>query len=69
VTVRQVSSGEVAEFAILGAWDSDPARNVISYRTSMAQTLLGKKENDVVEIVADEHRETWKIESIHAYSG
>jgi transcription elongation factor GreA len=69
VTVKQVTSGEVVEFTILGAWDSDPAKNIISYRTSMAQTLLGKKENEVVEIVADEHKETWQIESIRAYSG
>ncbi|MDR3144534.1 MAG: GreA/GreB family elongation factor [Puniceicoccales bacterium] len=69
VKLRQVESGESIEYTILGAWDSDPAKNMISYRANMAQMLLGKKENDIVETVSDDNRERWKIESICAYGG
>ena len=67
VKVRQVVSGEVAEYVILGAWDSDPSKNIISYRASIAQSLLGKKKNDIVETIADDSKETWKIEEISVY--
>jgi transcription elongation GreA/GreB family factor len=66
VRVRQVASGEVAEYVIMGAWDSDPSKNVISYRAGIAQSLLGKKKNDVVETVVDDSKETWRIEEISA---
>jgi transcription elongation GreA/GreB family factor len=69
VKLRQLESGESVEYTILGAWDSDPARNMISYKAVMAQMLLGKKENDIVETVSDDSRERWKIESICAYGG
>ena len=55
------------DFTILGAWDSDPAKNIISYKTAMAQALLGKKVGDVVEIESGNTTETWKVESIRAY--
>jgi transcription elongation GreA/GreB family factor len=45
VKIRRMGSGEVVEYAILGAWDSDPARNVISYGANVARALLGKREN------------------------
>ena len=67
VTARKDGSGESSDFTILGAWDSDPARNIISYKTAMAQALLGKKVGDVVEIESGNTTETWKVESIRAY--
>ncbi|MDR1413868.1 MAG: GreA/GreB family elongation factor [Puniceicoccales bacterium] len=69
VRVKQVESGEVLEYVILGAWDSDPAKNIISYKAHIAQALLGKKEKDLIESMGEDHRETWQIESIHAYEG
>jgi transcription elongation GreA/GreB family factor len=67
VTARKDGSSESSDFTILGAWDSDPARNIISYKTAMAQALLGKKVGDVVEIESGNTTETWKVESIRAY--
>lgn len=67
VKVRQTVSNEEVEFTILGAWDSDPAHNVISYKTAMAQALLGKKVKDVVSISTENANETWEIKSIRAY--
>ncbi|MDR1595467.1 MAG: GreA/GreB family elongation factor [Puniceicoccales bacterium] len=64
VRLRHVTSGEITEYVILGAWDSDPVKNIISYKTSIAQALLGKKAKDTVETVGDDHAETWQIEAI-----
>jgi transcription elongation GreA/GreB family factor len=68
VRIRRVDSDETTEYTILGAWDSDPAKNIISYRTTVAQALLGKRASDIVEAVSDDRKETWQIESIRSYS-
>lgn len=67
VRLKNANTGDFAEFTILGAWDSDPAKNIISYKTNMAQSLLGRKPNDLVEVCSDDHSETWQVESIRAY--
>lgn len=38
------------EFVILGVWDIDPDRNVISYQSGIARALLGKRKGDSVEV-------------------
>src|SRR5437773_9071478 len=61
VTVRDKSSKKQETYTILGAWDGDPDRHIISYQTAIGQALLGKKAgggatlpNGDVEIVAIE---------------
>lgn len=43
VTVREKNSQKQETFTILGAWDGDPDRHIISYQTAIGQALLGKK--------------------------
>ena len=64
VGLREGSSGKVLKYAILGAWDSDPDRNLLSYLTPLGQSLLAKKEGDAVETEVDGVRENWTVESI-----
>jgi transcription elongation GreA/GreB family factor len=61
VTVRDKNSQKQETFTILGAWDGDPDRHIISYQTAIGQALLGKKAgeaatlpNGEVEIVSIE---------------
>jgi transcription elongation GreA/GreB family factor len=61
VTVRDKNSKNQETYTILGAWDGDPDRHVISYQTAIGQALLGKKSgetatlpNGEVEIVSIE---------------
>ncbi|MFZ5806900.1 MAG: GreA/GreB family elongation factor [Verrucomicrobiota bacterium] len=56
-------------YTILGAWDSDPEKGVISYLTAVAKNLLNHKVGDIVELPLDETQTlTVKIESIEAYN-
>ncbi len=64
VELREGSSGETRRYAILGAWDSDPDRNILSYLTPLGQALLGRKVGDKVETEIDGVREVWTVESI-----
>lgn len=42
--------GKVQEFVILGPWDSDPEKGIISFQSPLAKQLLGKKPNEVVKM-------------------
>ena len=48
VSLRRVKDGGVETYTILGAWDTDPAKHIISYLSQMAQALIGKKAGERV---------------------
>src|SRR5438477_1291121 len=50
VTVRDKESKKTETYTILGGWDGDPDRNIISYQTAIAQALLGKKAGEVATL-------------------
>jgi len=50
VEVRKVADGSTTTFTILGAWDGDPDRHIISYKTAFGAALLGRKPGDVVKV-------------------
>ena len=49
VNLIDSNSGENQRYVILGAWDSDPDNNILSYLTPLGQKLLGKKNGENVE--------------------
>jgi transcription elongation GreA/GreB family factor len=53
---------------ILGAWDDDPDKGVISYLTPVAQALLNKKVGDSVEYEVHGVRHHHRIDNIEAYN-
>ncbi len=57
-------SGAHVEYAILGAWDSNPEAHILSYQTPLSQQLLNRKVGDSVVTEIDGNRETWKIVGI-----
>ena len=66
VTLRAKDSGKEETYTILGAWDGDPDRHIISYQTAIAQALLGKNVGEVVTLQADEGTGDFEIVSIEA---
>ena len=50
VTVRDKASKKQETYTILGAWDGNPDRNVISYQTAIGQALLGHKAGEAVTL-------------------
>ncbi len=53
VTVADLGTKQEQTYHILGAWDSDPARGIISYPAALAQALLNKKLGDTVEAAGE----------------
>ena len=50
VTVRDKASKKQETYTILGAWDGDPDRNIISYQTAIGQAILGHKAGETVTL-------------------
>lgn len=68
VTVTNIAKGAGTTFHILGAWDGDPDRNIISYPAALAQALLNKKAGDEVEWEDDAGRQRFRVERIEKVS-
>ncbi len=68
VTVRVLETGARQVFHILGAWDGNPDRHILSYPAALAQALLGKKPGEDVEWEDDTHRQRYRIEQIEKVS-
>ncbi len=64
VSVRDEDSGSEETYTILGAWDSDPERHIISYKTAIGQALLGHKLGEVVLLNTDHGTSRFAIISI-----
>lgn len=64
VELKEGSTGKKHKYAILGAWDSDPKNNVLSYKTPLAQQLLGKEKGAVASTKIGGNEEEWTILSI-----
>jgi transcription elongation factor GreA len=54
-------------FGILGAWDYDPERGIISYQSPMAQAMIGRKPGDEVEFDMEGTHRRLRIESIEVW--
>jgi len=67
VVATDLSSNQAETFTILGAWDSDPDKGVISYLTPVAMALLNRKVGDEVEFELHGSKRRHRIEKIEAW--
>jgi transcription elongation GreA/GreB family factor len=64
VGVTNLDGHQAETFTILGAWDSDPDKHIISYLAPVAQTLLNKKPGEEVEVETEGGTRRYRIDSI-----
>jgi transcription elongation factor GreA len=67
VQAMDLGANQPETFTILGAWDSDPERGVISYLSPVAQSLLNNKVGDEVEFELHGAKRRHRIERIEAF--
>ncbi len=67
VSVTEMNSQHAESFFILGAWDSNPEKGIISYLSPVAQALLNRKVGDEVEFENDSNSKRYRIEAIEVY--
>ncbi|ACB77306.1 transcription elongation factor GreA [Opitutus terrae] len=68
VEVASVKDGHHTTYTVLGAWDGDPEKHFISYKTPFGAALLGKKTGDVINVKTDASDEDYAIVSIARYA-
>jgi transcription elongation GreA/GreB family factor len=67
VDVTDLENQQVEHYVILGAWDSDPEKGIISYLTLVAQSLLNRKAQEEVEVPLENGKKRYRIDNIAAY--
>jgi transcription elongation factor GreA len=64
VVLKEGTTSKKQRYSILGAWDSDPKNDVLSYKTPLAQALLGKEPGATVTTKIGDSEEQWTVLSI-----
>ncbi|MGB0343975.1 MAG: GreA/GreB family elongation factor [Coraliomargarita sp.] len=67
VDLKEGSSGKTRRYSILGAWDSDPDNDILSYKTPLAKQLLGKSAGETVTTRIGGSEEDWTVLGIARY--
>lgn len=65
VTLKS-TSGDYERYSILGAWDGDPERGILSYKTAIGQALLGRASGERVILNTDQGASDYEITAIEA---
>lgn len=68
VDVQNVTTSQTTRYTILGAWDGNPDKNILSYKTPFGAALLGKKAGDVVTVKTGASEEDYKVIAIARYA-
>lgn len=68
VDYEDTATGQTETLTILGAWDSDIEKHVVSYLSELAKSLLGKAVGDEAEIPTDHGTRKVKVTAIRACS-
>jgi len=64
VYLKNELSGEVENFTILGPWESDPERNVISYLSPLGKKLLNHKAGEKLAFTIHDRKFQYAVERI-----
>ena len=67
VSLREPSNGREDAYTILGAWDGDPDRGIVSYQSALAQALLAHKVGEQVDVPTEHGDRRAEIVKIEAY--
>ncbi len=67
VDLRMHSTGQIVTYSILGAWDSNPEKCILSYQTPLAEQLISKKVGESVRISIDDHQEEYTLVRIRRW--
>jgi transcription elongation GreA/GreB family factor len=67
VRLGDLTSLQPETYTILGAWDSLPEKHVVSYQSPIAQSLLGKKVGDEVQLESEGTVRRCRVEAIEPH--
>jgi transcription elongation GreA/GreB family factor len=67
VHVTDLTNNHRENFAIMGAWDGDPEKGLISYLTPVGHALLNRKPGEEVDLEFEGQKRRFRIDSIEQF--
>jgi transcription elongation factor GreA len=67
VLLRDAATGEERDYTILGPWDADFEKRILSYRSPIAKALLGAKKGETIHLDSEEGRMDFIVGDIRKY--
>jgi transcription elongation GreA/GreB family factor len=67
VTLKGIPDGRIDVFTILGAWDGDVDKGILSYQSALAQAMIGRKVGDQLSVPTEHGERSVEIVTIEAY--
>jgi len=67
VTLRETKADRIEKYTILGAWDGDPDKGILSYLSALAKALIGHKVGEAINVPTENGERAVVIEKIERY--
>ena len=67
VRCKEAANGQTDVYTILGAWDGDAEKGILSYQSAFAQAIIGHKVGEQVSVPTEHGERVVEIVSIEAY--
>ncbi len=67
VILKDVKTGDERHYTILGPWDADFEKRVLSYRSPIAKSLLGAKKDEAIHLDIEEGKKDYLVTEIRKY--
>lgn len=61
ITLNSIDDEKTEKFTILGPWESEPSKKVISYTSPMGENLLNKSVGDTVDVGTNNNKRRYKV--------
>jgi transcription elongation GreA/GreB family factor len=61
ITLNSIDADKTEKFTVLGPWESEPSKKVISYTSPIGETLLNKSVGDIIEIGSKNNKKKYRI--------
>jgi len=68
VVLEDISNGGLQTYTILGPWDADFEKTILSYRSPIAGAILGHRQGEEVDVRIEDDIRKYRIKSITKYS-
>lgn len=67
ITLRETTDGRLDVYTILGAWDGDPEKGIVSYQSALAQALVGHQPGEQITLPTEHGDRLAEIVKIEPY--
>ncbi|MCB1140834.1 MAG: transcription elongation factor GreA [Leptospiraceae bacterium] len=68
VKLKDTENNEISEYSILGPWDADTEKNIISYLSPMGKALIGKRKGEIANLDFENSHKAFEVLEISRYS-